>query len=340
MTGLGGVHKDSPGGQSSSLETEKGKRFDITLFSALDALEKSNASYAVIGGIAASSLGRPRSTQDIDIFVRPEDADAILELLAGAGFRTEQTNPSWLFKAFKEDVLVDIIFRSEGGFYYDDEMRQRTVKVNYHGRQIPLVSPEDFVLIKCAVHKEEVPHHWHDALSVLSHAKIDWDYLLHRARKAPRRLLALLIYAQADDIWVPNQLIQKLYETVFGEQRRTPTPEQRQQQGKPLAPARPAFSSHAANQARAAKQLEHAPCAEAYLAAQIREALAENEDIGALDVDIWVENQHILVRGRCQSEVHRESILKKIKEFAPLHDLRDQLKVNDWEGPGETKDIL
>src|SRR5690606_19264521 len=112
--GLGGIHKDSQG-QSSSLNTEAGRRFDITLFSALDALEKSKASYAIIGGIAASSLGRPRSTQDIDIFVRPEDADAILEVLKLAGFRTEQTNPTWLFKAFKEDVPVDIIFRSEGG---------------------------------------------------------------------------------------------------------------------------------------------------------------------------------------------------------------------------------
>jgi predicted nucleotidyltransferase len=325
MTGLGGIHKDSEG-QSSSLDTEKGRRFDITLFSALDALEKSRASYAVIGGIAASSLGRPRSTQDIDIFVRPEDADAILEVLKEAGFRTEQTNPSWLYKAFKENVLVDIIFRSEGGFYFDDEMRGRLVRVNYHGREVPLVSPEDFVLIKCAVHKEEVPHHWHDALSVLSHAKLDWDYLLHRARKAPRRLLALLIYAQADDIWVPNNLIHKLYENVFG---LAPSP--------PTRAPKPAFSSQAATKAAGESQQV---CAQAYLAAQIREALAENPQIGALDVDIWVENQHILVRGRCQSEGHRGKILAMIREYAPLHDLRDQLKVNDWEGPGETKDIV
>jgi len=329
MTGLGGIHKDSQG-QSSSLSTEAGRRFDVTLFSALDALEQSKASYAIIGGIAASSLGRPRSTQDIDIFVRPEDADAILEVLKEAGFRTEQTNPTWLFKAFKENVLVDIIFRSEGGFYFDDEMRERAIRLNYHGREVPLVSPEDFVLIKCAVHSEEVPHHWHDALSVLSHAKIDWDYLLHRARKAPRRLLALLIYAQADDIWVPNQVIQKLSQNIFGEH-----------QGKP------SFTSQAPNLARnpqathpAAAAAAKTPCAEAYLAAQIREALAENEKIGALDVDIWVEGQYILVRGRCQTEEHREKIINMIKKLAPLHEVRDQMQVNDWLGPGETKDIL
>lgn len=323
MVGLSGYHADSQG-QSSSLDTEAGRRFDITLFSALDALDKNNVSYAIIGGIAASGLGRPRSTQDIDLFVRPEDAEAILEVLKQHGFRTEQTNPTWLFKAFKENVLVDIIFRSEGGFYYDDEMRERTLKVNYHGRQIPLVSPEDFVLIKCAVHSEEGPHHWHDALSVLSHAKVDWDYLLHRARKAPRRLLALLMYAQSDDIWVPNQVVQRLYQTIFGEPLRTSgqqiTPAQRQPF---VSPANPKGSS-----------------SEAYLGAQIRESLAENEEIGALDVDIWVEGHYVLVRGRCQTDKHRETILKCVKKLAPLHDIRDQMQINDWQGPGEAKEIV
>lgn len=323
MVGLSGYHADSQG-QSSSLDTEAGRRFDITLFSALDALEKNHVSYAIIGGIAASGLGRPRSTQDIDIFVRPEDAEAILEVLSRHGFRTEQTNPTWLFKAFKENVLVDIIFRSEGGFYYDDEMRERTMKVNYHGRQVPLVSPEDFILIKCAVHSEEGPHHLHDALSVLSHAKVDWDYLLHRARKAPRRLLALLIYAQSDDIWVPNQVIQRLYQTLFGDQQTRAAP--------PITPS--------PRNAPVSPAITKANSTEAYLGAQIREALAANEEIGALDVDIWVEGQFVLVRGRCQTDNHREIILKCVKKMAPEHDIRDQMQINDWTGPGETKEIV
>lgn len=323
MVGLSGYHADSQG-QSSSLDTEAGRRFDITLFSALDALDKNNVSYAIIGGIAASGLGRPRSTQDIDLFVRPEDAEAILEVLNKHGFRTEQTNPTWLFKAFKENVLVDIIFRSEGGFYYDDEMRVRTQKVNYHGRQVPVVSAEDFILIKCAVHSEEGPHHWHDALSVLSHAKVDWDYLLHRARKAPRRLLALLMYAQSDDIWVPNQVVQKLYQTIFGEPARAGG-------GQIQQTPRPALSTPATPKGH---------CAEAYLGAQIREALAADKEIGALDVDIWVEGQHVLVRGRCQTDHHRETILKCIQKLAPLHDIRDQLQINDWQGPAEVKEIV
>src|SRR5690606_9703394 len=113
---------------------------DNALFSTLDALEERKVSYALIGGVAASSLGRPRATQDIDIFVRPEDADATLEVLKEYGFKTNRFNPSWLFKAYKDKVLIDIIFRSEGSIYFDDEMRDNSIFVQYHGRRIRVVS--------------------------------------------------------------------------------------------------------------------------------------------------------------------------------------------------------
>lgn len=321
MIGLCGQHKDSQG-QSSSLDTEAGRRFDGALFSALDALEEAQVSYAVIGGIAVTGLGRPRSTQDIDVFVRPEDAEAVLDLLSRHGFKTEQTYPTWLFKAFKDDVLVDIIFRSEGGFYFDDEMRERAVKINYHGRQVRIVSPEDFILIKCAVHSEEVPHHWHDALSVLSHSKVDWNYLLHRSRKAARRLLALLIYAQSDDIWVPNHIIQQLFHNVFGASERTES-------------RRPAYREPETRVGYAPGELP-----EPYLAATIREALTQSDKVGATSVDVWVEGKGILVRGEIQTEDQHRAIMDLVREKAPAHDINDQLQVIEWQAPKEFKDII
>lgn len=321
MIGLCGHHKDSQG-QSSSLETEAGKRFDGALFSALDALEEAQVSYAVIGGIAVTGLGRPRSTQDIDVFVRPEDAEAVLDLLSRHGFKTEQTFPTWLFKAFKDDVLVDIIFRSEGGFYFDDEMRERAGKITYHGRQVRIVSPEDFVLIKCAVHSEEMPHHWHDALSVLSHSKVDWNYLLHRSRKAARRLLALLIYAQSDDIWVPNHVIQQLFHNVFGASERVES-------------RRPAYREPEARSGFAPGEIS-----EPYLASTIREALTQSDKVGATSVDVWVEGRGILVRGEIQTEDQHRAIMDLVREKAPAHEINDQLQVIDWQAPKEFKDII
>ncbi len=110
----------TPPAQASARQTELGDIFDRTLFSALDALEERKIPYCIIGGIAASGLGRPRSTHDIDLFVRPEDAEAALEALGKHGFDTDRTDVRWLFKGWKEQMMVDIIFKSEGDIYFDD----------------------------------------------------------------------------------------------------------------------------------------------------------------------------------------------------------------------------
>ena len=175
-----------PPPQASARQTEMGEKFNRVLFSTLDALQVHNIPYALIGGIAVSGMGRPRSTHDIDIFVRPEDAEAALDALSKNGFETERTDLRWLFKGWKEEMMVDIIFKSQGDIYFDSEMNQHAKLINYHGHNIPAVSPEDLIIIKAAVHSEAGPHHWHDALAVLSHAVLDWKYLLQRSRRAPR----------------------------------------------------------------------------------------------------------------------------------------------------------
>lgn len=318
MLVLGRPHHDSKG-QSSSMNTEESRRFDSALFATLDALEEKKVDYVLIGGIAASTLGRPRPTQDIDLFVRPEDADAILEVLKEYGFETDRFNPNWIFKAFKDGVLIDVIFQSEGGFYFDEEMKNHAVMINYHGRQVRVVSPEDFVLIKCAVHSEEGHHHWHDALAVLSHAKLDWDYLIHRSRKAPRRLMALLLYAQSSDIWIPNGPVQQLYEHIF--ESGTARKDHRSHEPHRMGP-RPHVRTE---------------MGDTYLAAKIREALVKSEKIGGLGIEVLLQDNKILVRGTIQSAEQHRSIHELIHQMAPDHHIEDQLQVTEWSAPKDVE---
>lgn len=189
--------------------------FGQALGEATQALEDSGVPYGLIGGIASTGLGRPRWTHDIDVFVRPEDAERALEALGRAGFHTERTDPRWIFKAFKHDVMVDVIFRSTGGFYFDDEMLQRTVTGHFRGHRVRFVAPEDLIVIKAVVHDEATPRHWHDALGILAATDLDWDYLLHRSRRAPRRMLSLLLYAHSLDMSVPNHVIRRLFEETY-----------------------------------------------------------------------------------------------------------------------------
>lgn len=178
-------------------------------------LAQARIPFAFMGGLASTTHGRPRRTHDVDVFVKPQDALRALDALKGADFRTERTDDAWLYKAFKKNVMVDVIFKSRGNIYFDDEMHGRTVVASFRGQPVRFVPPEDLVVIKAAVADEVGPHHWHDALSVLTASKIDWEYLVRRSRAAPRRVLALLLYAQSDDLMIPNRVIRALFHELF-----------------------------------------------------------------------------------------------------------------------------
>jgi hypothetical protein len=171
-----------------------------------------------MGGIGAATHGRPRWTHDIDVFVRPETAADALRALADAGFRTEATYPDWLYKAFKHDVMVDVIFKSLGGILLDDEMLARAELTEYMGLQACVMAPEDLLVIKAVVHDEHMPRHWHDALAIVSRCELDWDYVVQRARQyGARRVLSLLLYALSNDLVVPSGPVRTLFEAVFAD---------------------------------------------------------------------------------------------------------------------------
>jgi hypothetical protein len=130
--------------------------------------------------------------------------------LGEAGFATDRFDERWIYKAISEGVLVDVIFRAMSEIYFDDEMIERTTRREFRGVQIPVIPPEDLVVIKATVNSEGRPRHWYDALSVLIRTPLDWPYLLRRARHGARRVASLLLYAQSEDIPVPSSAVQHL----------------------------------------------------------------------------------------------------------------------------------
>jgi predicted nucleotidyltransferase len=186
-----------------------------TLREVVAVLRGRGVAFLIIGGMSAATFARPRVTDDIDVFVRPADARRALDALAEAGFETKEKDPYWLYKAWKHGVLVDVIFRSSGDLYLDDDMLARGNEREYLGVTAPLVSPEDLLVIKALAAAEHSPHHWYDALAVIGRCELDWDYVLARARLAgPRRLLSLLLYAESIDLAVPAEIIEELFEVV------------------------------------------------------------------------------------------------------------------------------
>jgi len=186
-----------------------------TLHDVVEALRNDGVDFLLMGGISAYTHARPRVTQDIDVFVRPGDVERTWQTMASAGFEMAEHDPMWLVKGWKRGVLVDVVFRSTGDIYLDDEMLQRHWSGEYKGVNAPLVAPEDLLVIKALVSSEANPQHWYDAMSIISRCELDWDYLLRRARQAgPRRVLSLLLFAESSDLVVPSTAIQALFETI------------------------------------------------------------------------------------------------------------------------------
>jgi predicted nucleotidyltransferase len=326
------------------------QRFNRVLGETVEAMEEAGIRYAFIGGIASGGLGRPRSTQDIDLFVMPDDADLALRALAKHGFRTEKTDPSWLFKGFKDDILVDVIFKSKGEIFLDSEMYKRLITHEFHGKHLRLVAPEDLLIIKAAAHSELTPGHWHDAVALLSHASLDWDYLIRRAKRAPRRVLSLLLYAQSNDIGVPNQVITELFQTTFGNGGRPPYQQERAfPQPLPSSKAmpsssRPTQASSSTSPGAQSGGAGGATCSNrmhlAYAVPHLRERLASDQRCNELDVQIEVESDRILLRGEVHSEERREAVGKITEEFFPGCRVENQLRLVPLTPPNEAEDVL
>lgn len=196
--------------------------FHEVLDDAVHALTTGGVPYTLMGGISASANGGPRfTTHDIDVFVKQPDADRALDILGSAGFKTERLDPKWLYKAFKKNVMVDIIFKSSGEVCLDDEMLERARLADFNGKSIRVLSPEDLFVIKSLVMNDNTlatddrcTRHLVDLIGVVRSGDLDWEYLIQRARRGPRRVLSMLLFAQSLDLLVPNTVIKTLAEML------------------------------------------------------------------------------------------------------------------------------
>lgn len=196
-------------------EKEDSELFWSVLGRAVDALEEDDLDYAVFGSVAAVRYGRPEGSEDIDLLVRPSDADRVLRALEAAGFETEATDPTWIYKATVDGVLVDVIFRVKGGIYLDDEVLVHRVRHEFDGRAAWLVAAEDSLVTEAASAEVQSPQHWFNALAILAMTDLDWGYLERRARYSARRVLSLLVYGQSNDLVVPDAVIRSLFHSIY-----------------------------------------------------------------------------------------------------------------------------
>ena len=149
------------------------------------ALREAGVAFLLGGSLAAWARGGPQTRHDLDIVVKPEDAERALEALEGAGMRTERPPEEWLYKAWDGDVLIDVIFEPRG-LEVTDELLERGEVLHVLGISIPVMSIDDVMATKLRALDE----HGLDYTGLLEIARalreqIDWPALRRRTGGHP-----------------------------------------------------------------------------------------------------------------------------------------------------------
>jgi hypothetical protein len=118
-----------------------------TLKKAAGALRDDGITFVLGGGIASAAQGGPESDHDVDLLLRPQDADRALAVLDGAGFRPERPPEGWLYKAWDGDVFVDLIFQTAEGDVTED-LFARATDMEVYAVPMLVLAPEDLLASK------------------------------------------------------------------------------------------------------------------------------------------------------------------------------------------------
>lgn len=181
----------------------------------------------LIGGAYAMQLytGIERHTKDLDIFVRLQDSERTLQVLADAGYPTELTHPHWLGKVFNGNAYIDVIFSSGNGVArVDDEWFAHAVAARVLGIPSLLCPPEEMLWSKMFIMERER----YDGADVahLIHAcgyHLDWQHLIDRVGPNWRVLYShLILYGfiyPAERDKVPDWVLLELSRRLFSELR-------------------------------------------------------------------------------------------------------------------------
>lgn len=118
-----------------------------TLKRSAGALREAGIPFMLGGGLACWARGGPESDHDLDLMVKPEDAEQALATLAAIGMRPEKPSEGWLYKAFDGDVMVDIIF-SPVGVAITDEVLGRAEMLEVEAQPMLVMTLEDVLVTK------------------------------------------------------------------------------------------------------------------------------------------------------------------------------------------------
>jgi len=164
---------------------------------AVAALQEQGIPYLLGGGLGCWARGGPPSSNDIDLMVKPEDAERAQEALAEAGMRADDPPEHWLLKAWDGDILVDLIFEPSG-MRIDDEVIARGDELSVMAMHMRVMDLGDILITKLMA-LDEHSADYRDLILITRSLReqIDWARLREATSSSP---FAVAFFALADGL--------------------------------------------------------------------------------------------------------------------------------------------
>lgn len=156
-----------------------------TMKRAAATLREAEIDFLLGGGLAIWARGGPPTDHDVDLYVREEDALRALDALVKAGFREDRPPEDWLYKAWDDGILVDLIFRPAGGSIETAHFERATM-MEVNAQRLLVASIDDVLVTKLLAMTEQEP----DYRSILEVARslreqVDWNDVEARTKESP-----------------------------------------------------------------------------------------------------------------------------------------------------------
>ncbi len=158
---------------------------EATLKKSASALRAAGIPFLLGGSLASWARGGPETRHDLDLMIKPADAERALAALEDAGMRPEDPPEEWLVKAWDGDVLVDLIFCPKG-LPIDDAVLARGEEMAVLAMEMKVMAIEDVLITKLMALSEHALRY--EGLLAIARAlreQVDWAHVRAATSESP-----------------------------------------------------------------------------------------------------------------------------------------------------------
>jgi hypothetical protein len=190
---------------------------------ALDALREREIPFVIAGAFGVYHYtGFWRGTKDLDVLILEEHRQDAVAAACSTGLcdmlEKEPYDPGWIFRATRDDLIVDLIWRLPNGVgKVERDWMQRASPARFLGAPVGVTSAADLIWMKLFVLQRERCD-WPDIVNIIrgTEGRLDWEHLLGRVGPHAGLLqAALTLYdwlCPGERSFIPEGIRERLHE--------------------------------------------------------------------------------------------------------------------------------